>query len=643
MGSVAGQGAREVVNGEGGPATARTGGPWTGFRGLAVELLGGSSSAGQVVVGGQMQPEQSLFGIAVMDQRAGVLGDSRSTPADADLDMPSLQDAVGDGNDDISPSASRGLYTLINAVPHDRSLEASRKEMSIPETKNPERHQAQDSQDELVPQESTNWIHETYTSSERPPSGCSESTFAKPKKASRARPAERAHVPPSGTDAWKTVGSSNVSRPGSAHSQVSLPSTISESGKQQAETESEVEIDNTTNEIMPSPSAETSPVPVHPAENSADLESREPVEAYLDPDRPAVYQNPCCHDRRECAGKKYIDLCEQLRELKEDVEYLCRAWLQACRAASISSSATARFQSLVADSEIDTDTRVAMREELAGNELLRRISGLRQDTGTLQTGRDCEDHVLTRYRGVLAVDRGTPDADTSSHHDSLDWRDLHQQERRHLEALDLQHDSLRAAAVHTHRTQLQRRPLDHLATLPTLQHRRRSTHHAITSNGPAPPSPPLPPPTTDPQHPHPTHALLLHTTRLERANAALTTTLSRLRTTTSREIRVLILTTRAAQNEARSLRTARLAQYRRDAEGVLAPRESVGELRERRRREGEWEDWVEGVKEKVRRVRMEGLGGVDKGGEGGRWVEMWGGVKGLEGLEVEEREVLGRL
>jgi hypothetical protein len=379
-------------------------------------------------------------------------------------------------------------------------------------------------------------------------------------------------------------------------------------------------------------------------------------------------------------NKEPHHLDRELIELREDVNYLCEAWLRACDAASVGSKAVAHFQFLVTDSIVDDDNRAKTHEELTSDMLYRCILDMHNVFSILQHEPDFRDEVVGLRASVSTVDNRFSVLECTSQSDEPDWRSMYERECQRSTAFKMQKRALKAEAERMYQPELEQKyedlqsellevrnlnaPLEdkvskaqaeNILLRDEIEQLKNISSHYAEQNKQA-----------DLQRKEMQNiinayrskvddsrhwdkdGLLAKNEQLEREQAALNDELERLKTNNIRKddkIEDLIKTLYQNQQEIEDLRrawsvgkpTALMSLADKD---MSTREEELNELRERQTEQREQEDAEEALKEKVRRLRMGNQHSSLKHGYQDlvreKWWNRWRGDECLSELTDEE-------
>lgn len=452
-----------------------------------------------------MLPSQSVSGTVWKDQQVNKANESTdlenlSTDSNKKvLQKPEVPDFHGNDETRFSTASTLGSPDRrLHAGANGRSVEVGSEDLSRSrkERKNRAANRKRDKQVESTDRNEhkvdkrTEEVLETYAIPKRPPMVRTWSSFANPTKTSRVWQTEKAQGSPSSNPPWIPAVSASTPGLGSSHQSIGFVS-LSRANSQTSQSSRQ-------SESHPSPRHEprgdsslgfghgmqqdktnfkTDAHELHrlTAADSIMSEIGQPLELTDDTIEFPAARTDALGPTGESVAKEHVDLSNatlrlqnelrradeeryrysgELTELRGDVNQLCNAWIVACTAAAVKSEAVAHFHFLVTDSDVDRDSRAAVRRELVANELSRRISDLQDTIETLGSDSDHKDKVIAMYQVESASVRGIPM--DGSQHDTTEWRSLYERERIRLHSLKEQHKRLRFEAERMYRPDLER-------------------------------------------------------------------------------------------------------------------------------------------------------------------------------------------
>ncbi|KZM22764.1 uncharacterized protein EKO05_0001471 [Ascochyta rabiei] len=421
-----------------------------------------------------------------------------------DVDM--ARSATASTLSEVGPQWERDLHQNDTGVPEDMFDLSQRGKNNVKKTGSVQNdgRNFTDSTDEVL---------EAHTTPKHPPHSRPGSNFTNPTRASLGWQTERHQFSPSSRSPWIPAGSPSVSRPGSANQSIFLGYL--------SRTHSQTDTRPRRSEGYHSPPHEPEKSPSLLSEANDAAMSRAEEHRYNGPgvaalstsnggqlseldeiiadiargDRDVsnnakkssdlVYEDPLnlngdLHEELQRVNERCRYLEEDSALLREDIDLLCTAWLTACLAASVSADAISHFHFLVTDSEIDTDSRAAAREELTANELCRWISYLQEETQKPYSDPDRKDELITTCDATSSTRREVLVGDNASRRGSADWQNLFEKEQHRFKSLQAQYKQFKADAERMYQPDLERTCRDLKADLTEAQDRNASLADDLT-------------------------------------------------------------------------------------------------------------------------------------------------------------------
>ena len=188
------------------------------------------------------------------------------------------------------------------------------------------------------------------------------------------------------------------------------------------------------------------------ADMYASLDSQEYPEECID----LEYVDSQEESQRLNSEPRRADVQVELQGLRADIDHVCSAWLEARAAAEVTSQAVKHFHFLMTDSDVSEDSRAAAHQEFKASELCRQISGMRETIETLQQESKHKDEVIAVFRTRSASVPDIPPDGAHLQHDSINWRNLYEEEQQRFKELKEQNNQLRTEAERVYETDSER-------------------------------------------------------------------------------------------------------------------------------------------------------------------------------------------